>query len=1012
MIANNKILILLTCLQLLFGTTSFSQVSQESHVSIDSLFKTPPNSAKPRGYWIWPHGNFDYSRISEELQEFKEYGLGGVDIYDMGITDKYDQIPKGNSFLGEKMLDGIVFALTEAKRLGLKMGLGVSNGWNAGGEWTEPEEKLMRLLIRKDTIKGPILIKKIGFPKIPTTFKKSYGLYNLYPKMNPDGFPEYYKDVALYAYPLSKNQESLSKDNTLVFDVKNIKKNDIKISLPEGDWVLNRAVVTPIGQKMWMNSDNTKGFVMDHYSKQATKNHFNQVIERLESRLGNLENTALERLYLASFEAENYIIWSPEFTEEFYNHHGYNIIGYIPALDGNIVGNEEITQRFLEDYRSTVSEMFLDNHYKQARRICHEHGILLASESGGPGPPLHYVPTEDLKALGSVDIMRGEFWGGSRVHLDVNGNNLLQVVKNIASAAHIYGHKVVEMESFTSLGNHWEESPFELKILADKAFCEGMNRVVYHTMPHSPKEAGNPGWSYGAGTHMSPKMTWWNFSKPFHKYLSRTSALLQEGLFVADVAYFYGEKIPNFASGPKFIREGLGKGYGYDDLNKEILLKSSVTKDGKLMLPSGMTYNLLVLSKSKRMSLEVLQKIEELLKQGATILGNRPNTVIGLKNFKERDEEFQLLANKIWGNSSSKKGRIKYGKGLLITGEDEKHILTQKGLGEDFKYLEKEGAQLDYIHRKTDNEDIYFISNQDSISANKQITFRIHGKVPYLFDPESGEVKQLALFSDNGKRTVIKLNFEPHQALFVVFKQEYTKNSYVTKIQFDKKTCFPSEKINQNTPTVFYNSNGDISMSNALSGKYTFTLNDGKRKKILVENHLNQNNLKLKGPWKVTFEHGFGFPPTQEFKELLDWSKHKNKELSNYSGTATYSTSFEIQEDFLNDSSNYVLNLGDVREVSRVYINGQEVSVDVFPPYKSNITDKLRKGTNNIVIDVANTWLNRLIADKDRPLLEQKTGSNLGSIKKGRPWKNKKPNPSGLLGPVTLEVEHFNILKN
>ncbi len=604
-------------LRLLFGLSLTFLLFQSglAQPTVEEVFTDPPNDAKPRGYWLWGHGNFDYTRIKEELQEFKDKGLGGVDIFDMGIADPYEVIPAGNPFLGERMLNGIEFAAQEAKKLDFPLGFSVSNGWNAGGAWTEPDEMIMRLLFWQDTIRGPQHLTEVGFPEIPTVFKKPYGEFQLFPQLNVDGFPKYYQNVSLIAVPVSKDSLVADTTHMLVFDSSELRGNKIDVALPAGDWVLMRAVVTPLGQKMWMRSDNSTGFIMDHYSKKATKHHFEHVIGRLEERLGDLESSALERLYLCSFEAEDYIIWSPELASAFQQQHNYDLAPFVPVFSGVDVIDAETSQRFLQDYRATVSEMFVNNHYRQARQISNEHGLLLASESGGPGPPLHYVPTEDLKALGAVDVMRGEFWNKKSEYFDEHGNDLLQVVRNIASAAHIYGHKVVEMESFTSHRKHWQETPLELKKLADRAFCEGMNRVVYHTMPHSPKEAGTPGWSYQAGTHISPKMTWWDYSEPFHSYLARTSALLQRGQFVADVAYYYGERIPNFASGSKYVRKTLGFGYDYDDLNKEILLQSSATTDGRLQLPSGTTYQLLVLPEDSVMSIEVLQKIEELMKR-------------------------------------------------------------------------------------------------------------------------------------------------------------------------------------------------------------------------------------------------------------------------------------------------------------------------------------------------------------------------------------------------------------
>ena len=1050
---------------------SSSEVKEPS--DLREIFLNPPQDAKPRGYWIWPHGNFDYSRITEELREFNEKGLGGVDIYDMGISDPYDIIPSGNAFLSDQMMDGIEFALKEAARLDLAMGLSVSNGWNAGGDWTKPDEMIMRLLFSKDTLKGPVTLNTIGFPEIPRKFEKPYGTFDLFPQFDEDGFPVYYENVALIAYPLSQNNLVSDLKKIIYLDPDKIEGNAVDISLPEGDWVLVRAVVTPLGQKMWVRSDRSNGFIMDHYSVKATKNHFNHVIGRLEDRMGNLKETALERLYLASFEAEDYIIWSPELKETFQTHHGYEMDPYIPALAGLTVVDKETTRRFLYDYRLTVSEMFVNNHYRQARDISNEHGLLLASESGGPGPPLHYVPTEDLKALGSVDVMRGEFWNRTPQHFDKFGNDLTYVVKNIASAAHIYGHKIVEMEAFTSHGKHWQERPIELKKLADEAYCTGMTRVVYHTMPHSPREAGIPGWSYSAGTHISPKMTWWELSKSFHSYFARTSALLQHGDFAADVVYYYGEEIPNFAIGVKYIRPGLGKGYDYDDLNKEILLKSTVTDDGQVLLPSGMKYHLLVLPDQAEMSLEVLKKIEELLKNGASILGNKPSKVPGLKDYQNREKALNELANKIWGkpgretvrNAGENKGENtggkysrNYGKGTIYVGYSEREILTNSGILPDVQFwsASDEKVNLDYIHRYNDKDDIYFIANKDSAGVEAIADFRISDKQPYAFDPVDGSTSKIAFYYQQDGRTNIPLHFEKYGSVFIVFSEESEKIPHIVSIEKDGHLIFPLNILDK--IDLSYKSNNEIVFSSGLKGKYVLIFSNGKMMEINCRND-EAYQVLTKG-WDVYFSGGWGFDPIQKFDSLMDWTRHPDKELSIFSGIATYKKTFRIAaEDLGKDLSriqaddsgkgrsetrgdnlgkgrsgtqgddlgknramihgddlekdrSWILDLGRVGEVVRVYLNGQEVATRVFPPYNIEIGEYLKAGENYLVIEVVNTWLNQLIGEKDKPFDEQRTRSNVGRGTKEdvrRLWEDYEPQPSGLIGPVRI-IQKQNII--
>jgi hypothetical protein len=994
----------------LFLVTIFMIGTVCAQKTANDIFNNPPQSAKPRGYWIWGHGIYDYSRITEELDAFKNMGLGGVDIFDMGIADPYDIIPAGPAFFSNEMLDGITFAITEAKKRGLSMGLSVSNGWNAGGDWTADDEMLMRLLVWMDTITGPANISEIGFPEVPVTFQKPYGSFPLFPKIKQNGLPEFYQDVSLVAFPLNPKGIISDLKQVIYFHPEEIKGNNINIKLPPGTWVLARTAVTPLGQKMWMKSDNSNGFIMDHYSKKATKNHFNYITGRLTERLGYLGSTALERLYLCSFEAEDYIIWSPGLKDEFRKIHGYEIDQYMPVFTGQVIIDEETTRRILYDYRVVVSEMFVNNHYRQARDISNANGLLLASESGGPGPPLHYVPTEDLKALGSVDIMRGEFWNRKSEYFDENGNDLTQVVKNIASAAHTYGHEVVEMEAFTSHEKHWQERPLELKKLADKAFCEGMTRVVYHTMPHSPKEAGYPGWSYQAGTHISPKLTWWELSKPFHDYMARVSALLQEGKFVADVAYYYGEEIPKFASGSKFIRKTLGPGYEYDDLNKEVLLQAYVD-GGKITLPTGMKYTMLVLPGSRKMSLEVLNKVEDLLNKGAIILGNKPDKVYGFKDFRTKEKELQILANKIWGNSNRKKQKIKYGKGMIYSGYSEKDILTELGRGPDFTFTSQSTANLDFIHRSTANEDIYFISNKDSAFVNFNADFRVTGKRPEIFNPSDGTIKRTGIFVDYGGRTILPLSLEPYGSVFVVFGSNEAGSKHVVEVEKDGKLFFSHNQAPEYSVSVLRQADNSLILNFGNSGSYQLKFNDGTTQEINYQS--DKKFIMLDKPWDVRFPYGWGFNPVRKFEQLTDWTLNSDKELAIFSGSATYKTSFEIRKETPQKDLDWTLDLGIVGDVARVYLNGREVGTKVFPPFIFSIDDYIREGDNFLVVEVANTWLNQLIGESRKPFEQQRTSSNLSAGRSrefsARPWSSYKPLPSGLMGPVKIisEVQHI-----
>ncbi|MBN1443390.1 MAG: hypothetical protein JXA90_11835, partial [Planctomycetes bacterium] len=410
----------------------------------------------------------------------------------------------------------------------------------------------------------------------------------------------------------------------------------LRWKVPPGRWAVLRCVCLNTGERLKVPSPNSDGLATDHLSREATRVFLDHVIRRLQSRLGDLGETSLAQLYLASYEVRG-PIWTPDLPRWFRHYRGYELAPYLPALSGEIVISEEITERFLYDYRKTLGDLLVDAYYRAAVDAAHAAGVGIESEAGGPGPPIHQVPVDALKALGAIDEVRGEFWPKRP------DASALWVVKETACAAHIYGKRRVHMEAFTSM-HHWQDGPFDLKPSADRAFCEGANHFVWHTASHLPPEAGKPGWVYLAGTHLNTNLIWWPKAGAFIDYLARCSFLLQQGLFAGDVCYYYGDQGYNFVP-PKHVDPSLGFGYDYDVANREVILtRMSVREDGRIALLGGMSYALLALPERDDIDLDVLGKIEELVREGATVVGSKPNRSSGLAGCPERDRKVRELA--------------------------------------------------------------------------------------------------------------------------------------------------------------------------------------------------------------------------------------------------------------------------------------------------------------------------------------------------------------------------------
>jgi hypothetical protein len=711
--------------------------------------------------------------------------------------------------------------------------------------------------------------------------------------------------------------------------------------VPPGKWSLIRYVCANTGETLKVPSPNSDGLATDNFSANATSAYIRQVTDRLEARLGDLRQTALTHLYLPSYEVRG-AIWTDDFPMKFMGYRGYDPRPYLPALNGAIVESREVTDRFIYDFRKTLGQLLVDSYYREASAAARRVGLGIEAEAGGPGPPVHQVPVDALAALGAIDAMRGEFWP-----FRPDSKNLW-VVKETASAAHIYGRTRVHMEAFTSF-RHWQDGPFDLKPSADRAFCEGMNHVVWHTASHQPDEGGNPGWVYGAGTHFTPRLAWWPMAKPFIDYLSRCSFLLQQGLFVADVCYYYGDQGYNFVP-PKHVDPSLGYGFDYDVANAEVILQRMSVRDGRIVLPDGMTYELLVLPDRDDIDPAVLGKIAELVKAGATVVGPKPSKSTGLHDYPMRDQTVRALAEIVWGPCDGKTTlEHAHGKGRVVWGRTLREILSKRGIAPDFSYTApNEDADIDFIHRRTSERDIYFVSNKKPRWENLDALFRVpDGKVPEVWCPVSGtRVKvNAAKRTDRGIR--MSLELPPHGSTFVVFQAASARSDALT----------PAPEKARHT-------------------------------------------IAVTGSWEVAFPAA---NETAAFASLASWTSHERESIRHYAGVAHYRNQIDIPADWLGQGKKLELDLGDLWAAARVLLNGQPVGIVWTPPYRVDLSRAARSGSNTIEIEVANTWANRIVGDTKLPEAQRRTRTNITGT--GTPrvaWANLPLRDAGLFGPVQL----------
>jgi hypothetical protein len=626
-----------------------------------------------------------------------------------------------------------------------------------------------------------------------------------------------------------------------------------------------------------------------------------------------------------------------------------------------IIDNQDFTNRFLFDYHKAVGEMLVTNHFIKEKEILNKNGLKLLAEAGHGG----YARVDPLKALGVADIAMGEFWNGSE----------FWVTKEAASAAHIYGKNLVNAETLTGW-RAWKDGPAHYKQLFDVALCEGLNQVTFHTFTHNPPEAGLPGFVYHAGEHFNVNTTWWEYAGPMLKYMSRASYLLQQGQFVGDLCLYYGDQAPNLVPprriDPNLVNKydstqcghcdqlkpvnttGLGLGYDYDYVNEEVILDRMNFADGKFTLPKDLSYRLMVIPDKTAISPEVLRKLEKLIKAGAVVYGPKPVQSNSLRNYPECDREVKRLGEKIWGKCDGNQVKSNsYGKGKVYFGMPLWAVMKELGVPQDFRPLgfDNSDQHIDYIHRRTAEEDFYFVSNSSLTWQKFTARFRISSdKVPYLWQAADGSIQPCKVASSGPLFTEIELNLPPAGSVFVVFQPK--GKTVVTRA--GKEPLEPVDSL--------------------------------------------QTVVHPDKPWTVSFQAGRGAPLEIKMNELSDWTLSPVEGVKFFSGTANYSSNIGIPSALIDNKAEVVLDLGDVREVAVVLVNGIAVDTLWKQPYSIPITGFVKPGNNRLDIKVTNLWHNRLVGDVGKDAAARVTRTNI----QDRYRSNMPLIPSGLIGPVVV----------
>jgi len=1223
------LLSVVTALLLLGSVAVFRAGEPVQELSKD--FRTPPDSARPWVYWFWLNQNITREGITADLEAMKRTGIGGVLIMEV------DQgAPKGPAaFAGPEWRELFKHVCAEANRLGLEVNMNNDAGWcGSGGPWITPELSMQRVVWTETQVEGPKRFEgTLAQPAAVSKYYRDIAVW-AFPTPATDARIESYREKAAdipmdtspavpATWPSAPPEQIIPRGRLANLTSRMDETGKIDWNVPEGRWTILRLGHTTTGKDNHPAPESGRGLECDKLNKEAVKAHFEGLMGKLISDVGPLAGKTLVATHIDSWEVGSQN-WTPKFREEFRRRRGYDLLPFLPVITGRIVESRAVSERFLWDLRQTINELVLQNYAGYFGDLAHKYGLRLSIEA------YSNCPTDEMAYAGRADEPMGEFWSWEKYGAAFSCTEM-------ASAGHVYGKPIVGAEAFTATdAERWLGHPAFIKELGDWAFCEGINRFVFHRYALQPWLNAKPGMSMGPwGLHYERTQTWWEQSSAWHTYLARCQSLLQKGLFVADICYLGPEGSPQTLGGQKgFLsgtpgREGLPRertAYNFDTCPPEVVLTRMTVKDGRLMLPDGMSYRLLVLPMVETMTPQLLSKIKDLVQAGATVAGSPPTKSPSLSDYPRCDDKVRRLVEELWGSDNPPaelterrfgKGRIfwsaafqkklepqpsardklgaaqwiwhpegnpaeavppgkryfrrsfsveagtpvrsarlaiaadnsftcwingrqagsgndykrvfemdvaaglkpgqnllaveaenggnspnpaglialltvQYGDGRILSVLTDKTwdstpaakgnwmanaapdkawiaakelgplgmkpwgeigqtyadleqyagadlvgaVLERMGVPQDFSYQTNSSVRsLRFIHRAVGSTDIYFVANKLPQSERAVCAFRVQGKRPELWRPDTGEIERPLVYEVADGMIRLPISFDPSGSVFVVFSEEAppAAERILSVLRKDKELLgtawkpgqIPSEANRAPLPVEAPEIELTAAEGKGFAVQFwqpgAFELKFGDGKTRLVEAAAMPPALAISGQWEVSFPPGEGAPERLKFDKLVSWSDHPNKGVKYFSGTATYTKSVSVPETMAVKECRLWLDLGKVEVMAEVNVNGRNLGILWKPPYRVEITDAVKPGKNTFEIKVVNLWINRQIGDEFLP--EDSERNPDGTLKtwpkwllEGKPspagrytftswrlWhKNDKPVESGLLGPVRV----------
>jgi len=743
-------------------------------------------------------------------------------------------------------------------------------------------------------------------------------------------------DLYEYVTPHVDASDAIDKSSVIDLTAKMQPDGTLDWTPPAGEWVVLRFGYSLLGITNHPATKEATGLEVDKLDHRYVRDYFEKYLDSYKNTVGPdlMGKRGIRYVINDSWEAGSQN-WTDNMLADFKRLRGYDATPWLPVLTGRVVESSEASDRFLWDFRKTIADLIADEHYGELEKVLHERGMGHYGESHESG---RAFVADGMEVKKFNEIPMSAMWTQSPgVNKPTYGYNADD--RESASVAHIYGQNIAAAESMTASRAPWAWSPATLKPTADQEFLNGINRFVIHESAHQPltDPTKEPGLTLGPyGQWFNRNETWAEQAGPWIDYLARTSYMLQQGHFGADLVYFYGED-SNLTAIFDHSAPDIPPGYGFDYINADALIHELSVVNGQLATPAGMRYKVLGLDPySRHMSLPVLRALHKLVAAGAVVAGPKPTDDPSLA---DDQAEFERLATELFGDGS---GVHHVGKGTVYAGQPLASVFTAIHLAPDFDYTKPDsGNDLEFVHRKLANGDLYFVDNRSDNPASVEAMFRVTGKAPELWRAETGLTRPASYKIADG-RTTVPLELEPWGTVFVVFRKPTTQTSRTLPKTSDTQLA------------------------------------------------------TVDGPWKVAFQPLRGAPPSITLDRLIDWKDSSDPGVKYFSGIGTYTKTINASADWFKKGTHLWLDLGDVKNLAEVTLNGKDLGVVWHTPYRVDLTAALKPGANQLTIKVVNAWVNRLIGD-------QQPGAKKYTFADVKPYKADSPLlPSGLLGPVAV----------